>query len=213
MDGPDASPGTDRLASDRPDNFKIAARPDLPTPEWPNVLAGLGSSGLALRRVAFGRWQAGGQAGSLSSLSGKLLPCAACEYSWGHTLHVCASCPALPAGADLCPFRKPERESLGHVRGRVVTGKQRCYPIMTDMGGGGRFETLGGNGRFAQESAHIYSRYAPSPGSLSRRPSRRPSLCTVVPRRSTQRKVHASTLVPISPLSQRLPLLVRCCQI
>lgn len=36
---------------------------------------------------------------------------------------------------------------------------------------------------------------------------------TVVPRRSTQLKVHASNLVPIAPLSQRLPLLVRCCQI
>lgn len=135
MDGPDATPGTDRLASDRPDNFKIAARPDLPTPEWPNVLAGLGSSGLALRRVAFGRWQAGGQAGSLSSLTGKLLPCAACEYSWGHTLHVCASCPALPAGADLFPFRKPERE-LGPCAGPGGDGQTAV--LSNQVGNGGR---------------------------------------------------------------------------
>lgn len=53
----------------------------------------------------------------------------------GGTLHVCASCPALPAAADLCPFRKPERESLGHVRGHVVTGKQRCCPIMSAIAG------------------------------------------------------------------------------
>lgn len=93
-------------------------------------------------------------------------------------------------------------------------GKQEFRPIMSAVAGG-RFETLGGNGRRTQEFAHFYSRCASAPGPLSRRPSRRPSLyySTVVPRRSTQHKVHASTLVPIAPLGQRLPLLVRWCQI
>lgn len=67
-----------RLASEQPDNFKTAARPGLSPPEWPDVLGGLGNSGLA-PRVAGGRWRAGGQV--QAGLSGKLLPCAAGEYS------------------------------------------------------------------------------------------------------------------------------------
>lgn len=122
--------------------------------------------------------------------------------------------PTLPAGlgtsglARSCWCRVPAvrfgglrawAESLGQVWGHeghrgCVDGKQL---------GDGRFEV----------SARFYSRCASAPGPLSpRRPSPRPSpcsvLCAVCCDTAAQHKVHASTLVPIAPLSQRqrLPL-------
>lgn len=136
----------------------------------------------------------------------------------GRSRQVClaSSYPVLHAstlrgtlGADLCPFRR--LESLGHVRGHVgwqtavLSNHAACWERPFRDAGGERNVCAGICALLFAIRTSPWFPVTPAVTSTVKR--------TVVPRRSTQLKVHASNLVPIAPLGQRLPLLVRCCQI
>lgn len=178
------------LASEQPDNFKITARPGLPRPEWPNVS---GWSGQFWAGTTLCRWHAAG--GRADNLPGKLLPCAAHPYT-AVFLEVYR------------PFRQPE--SLGHVWGHegwrttaLINHFAFWEQPFRDAGG----ERKVGAGACALLFAVSINPWLPVTPTVTSTVT----VLYVVPRRS--HKVHASTLVLIAPLSQRLPLLVRCCQI